>query len=113
MVRPPSACRHRDPAGVGIGVVVSVDVVGVVGAVVGGGIGRRVETLLILFLMRLNGSPMLTEKEREEESEKSFSSFFEFGGCQVFGRLPNLPICDEGGMGMTWQMRCLICICSK
>ena len=76
MVRPPSACRHRDPAGVGIGVVLLVDVVGVVGAVVGVGIGRRVETLLILFLMRLNGSPMLTEKEREEESEKKFFELF-------------------------------------
>ena len=76
MVRPPSACRHRDPAGVGIGVVVFVDVIGVVGAVVGVGIGRRVVTLLILFLVHLNGSPMLTEKEREEESEKKFFELF-------------------------------------
>ena len=91
MVRPPSACRHRDPAGVGIGVVVSVDVVGVVGAVVGVGIGRRVETLLILFLMRLNGSPMLTEKEREEESEKKvFRAFLSLGAVRFLG---DCPIC--------------------
>ena len=91
MVRPPSACRHRDPAGVGIGVVVFVDVVGVVGAVVGVGIGRRVETLLILFLMRLNGSPMLTEKEREEESEKKvFRAFLSLGAVRFLG---DCPIC--------------------
>ena len=91
MVRPPSACRHRDPAGVGIGVVGSVDVVGVVGAVVGVGIGRRVETLLILFLMRLNGSPMLTEKEREEESEKKvFRAFLSLGAVRFLG---DCPIC--------------------